>query len=96
MNIEIVKNDAVNMGIVNSQTVNSEFVHKTKNGKVVGIKWDDDNDKLIFRLNEIFKDALNIQPTKRNILSVMSTIYNPVYLQPVTIQLKIYFKKFAN
>ena len=41
VNIEIVKNDAVNMGIVNSQTVNSEFVHKTKNGKVVGIKWDD-------------------------------------------------------
>ena len=96
MNIEIVKNDAVNMGIVNSQTVNSEFVHKTKNGKVVGIKWDDDNDKLIFRLNEIFKDALNIQPTKRNILSVMSTIYNPVgYLQPVTIQLKNLFQEIC-
>ena len=96
VNIEIVKNDAVNMGIVNSQTVNSEFVHKTKNGKVVGIKWDDDNDKLIFRLNEIFKDALNIQPTKRNILSVMSTIYNPVgYLQPVTIQLKNLFQEIC-
>ena len=32
-----------------------------KNGKMLGIEWDDDNDKLIFRLNEIFKDALNIQ-----------------------------------
>ena len=96
VNIEIVKNGAVNMGIVNSQTVNSEFVNKMKNGKVLGIEWDDDNDKLIFRLNEILKDALNIQPTKRNILSVISTIYDPVgYLQLVTIQLKILFQEIC-
>ena len=68
-----------------------------KYGKVLGIDWEDDSDKLVFRLNEIFKDALNIQPTKRNILSVISTIYDPLgYLQPVTIQLKIYFKEFLN
>ena len=96
VNIEIVKNGAVNMGIVNSQTVNSEFVNKMKNGKVLGIEWDDDNDKLIFRLNEILKDALKIQPTKRNILSVISTIYDPVgYLQLVTIQLKILFQEIC-
>ena len=53
-----------------------------------------DSNKLVFRLNEIFKDALNIQPPKRNILSVVSTIYDPVgYLQPVTIQLKILFQE---
>ena len=68
-----------------------------KYGKVLGIDWEDDSDELVFRLNEIFKDALNIQPTKRNILSVISTSYEPLgYLQPVTIQLKIYFKKFVN
>ena len=96
VNIEIVKNGTVNMGIINSQTVNSEFVIKIKNGKVLGIEWDDDNDKLIFRLNEILKDALNIQPTKRNILSIISTIYDPVgYLQLVTIQLKILFQEIC-
>ena len=96
VNSEIVKNDAVNIGILNSQTVNSEFVNKIKNRKVLGIEWDDDGDKLIFRLNEIFKDALNIHPTKRNILSVISTIYDPVgYLQLVTIQLKILFQEIC-
>ena len=53
-----------------------------------------DSDKLVFRLNEILKDALNIQPPKRNIHSVVSTIYDLVgYLQPVTIQLKILFRE---
>ena len=64
MNSEFVKNDPINTGIVNSQIVNSKFVNKMKYGKVLGIEWDDDSDRLIFRLNEIFKDALNIQPTK--------------------------------
>ena len=57
---EIVKNDTVNTGHVNSQTVNSEFLNKMTNGELWGIEWEDDSDKLIFRLNEIFKDALNI------------------------------------
>ena len=46
-----------------------------------------------FRLDDIFKDATNVVPTKRNILSVISTVYDPVgYLQPFTIQLKILFQ----
>ena len=82
MNSEFVKNDPINTGIVNSQIVNSKFVNKMKYGKVLGVEWNDDSDRLIFRLNKIIKDALNIQSTKRNILSAISTIYDPVgYLQ---------------
>ena len=51
----------------------------------------------VFRLDDIFKDATNVVPTKRNILSVISTVYDPVgYLQPFTIQLKILFQKICN
>ena len=36
------------------------------------------------------KIAANAIPTKRNILSVISTVHNPLeYLQPFTIQLKM-------
>ena len=69
---------------------------KNRYEKVLRIEWDDINDKLIFNVNIIFKDAINIQPTKRNILSIIFTIYNPVgYLQPVTIQLKILFQEIC-
>ena len=41
LNSEFAKNDSVDTGIVNSQTVNSEFVNKMEYGKVLGIQWDD-------------------------------------------------------
>ena len=35
-------------------------------------------DILVFQLHDTFKDAANVIPTKRNILSVISTIYDPM------------------
>ena len=62
--------------------------------KILDILWDESEDKLVFRLDHIFKDATNIIPTKRNILSVISTVYDPVgYLQSFTIQLQILFQR---
>ena len=62
--------------------------------KILGILRDESEDNLVFRLDHIFKDATNILPTKRNIWSVISTVYDPVgYLQPFTIQLKILFQR---
>ena len=62
--------------------------------KILGILRDESEDNLFFRLDHIFKDATNILPTKRNIWSVISTVYDPVgYLQPFTIQLKILFQR---
>ena len=80
-----------NVNIINN-TVNKEVVDSKINNeqKILGILWDEIEDNLIFRLDDIFKDATNVVPTKRNILSVISTVYDPVgYLQPFTIQLKI-------
>ena len=91
-----VNSDNVNIKTVNSDNVNTKLVPNNRYAKVLGIEWDDIRDKLVFRLNEIFKDAADIQPTKRNILSIISTIYDPVgYLQPVTIQLKILFQEIC-
>ena len=84
-----------NVNIVNN-TVYKEVVDCKINNKqkILGILWDEIEDNLVFRLDDIFKDAANVVPTKRNILSVISTFYDPVgYLQPFTIQLKILFQK---
>ena len=87
-----------NVNIINN-TVNKEVVDSKINNeqKILGILWDEIEDNLIFRLDDIFKDATNVVPTKRNILSVISTVYDPVgYLQPFTIQLKYCFKRFVS
>ena len=86
-----------NVNIVNN-TVNKEVVDGKINNeqRILGILWDQIEDNLVFRLDDIFKDATNVVSTKRNILSVISTVYNPVgYLQPLTIQLKILFQKIC-
>ena len=76
-------------GYVNSETADNVLKHGDKSEKVLGLEWDDHNDKLVFNVCELFKDVVNIQPTKRNILSIISTTYDPAgYLQPITIQLR--------
>ena len=79
--------------ITNNNELHRSFEENVKDrngGNVLGIKWDEFTDKLTSRLSDIFKDSLNVKPTKRNILAIISSIYDPVrYLQPITIELKI-------
>ena len=74
----------------NNKELRQSFEENLKDangGKVLGTEWDEFTDKLIFRLNDIFKNSLNIKPINRNILTIISPIYEPVgYLQPITIQ----------
>ena len=86
-----------NVNIVNN-TVYKEVVDSKINNeqKILGMLWDKIEDNLVFRLDDIFKDATNVISTKRNILSVISTVYDPVgYLQPFTMQLKILFQNIC-
>ena len=88
-----------NVNIVNNvNTVNEEVVDSKINNeqKISGILWDEIEDNLVFRLDDIFKDATYVVPTKKNILSVISTVYDPVgYLQLFILHLKILFKKIC-
>ena len=69
---EFVKSD------LNIEITDNRYVHRDKNEKVLGIEWDDRNDQLIFNVCELLKHAGNIQPTKSNILSIISKIYDSV------------------
>ena len=74
----------------NNKELRQSFEENLKDangGKVLGTEWDEFTDKLIFRLSDIFKNSLNIKPINRNILTIISPIYELVgYLQPITIQ----------
>ena len=70
------------------------YVNSVNNNKVLGFYWDDEKDVISLKINEVFKEAMDIIPTKRNILSVIARVYNPVeYLRPIVFKLKILFRK---
>ena len=65
--------------------------------KILGIKWDEVRDEFILGVKDIFVNAENINPTKRNVLKVIASCYDPIgYLSPITIQLKLLFQEICS
>ena len=58
--------------------------------KVLGVHWDVTNDRLlVFTFKELAEAAAQMEPTKRNVVSLTSQFYDPLgYLSPVTIRFK--------
>ena len=54
-----------------------EIAKLIMNRKFWGVLLDEIEDNLLFRLKDIFKDSTAVIPTKRNILSVISIVYDP-------------------
>ena len=46
--------------------------------KVLGLYWDHKEDINSLKINRVFKEAINIIPTKRNILCVIASVYDPL------------------
>eukprot|EP00112_Aurelia_sp_Birch-Aquarium-sp1_P000702 Seg1067.15 transcript_id=Seg1067.15/GoldUCD/mRNA.D3Y31 product="hypothetical protein" protein_id=Seg1067.15/GoldUCD/D3Y31 len=64
--------------------------HKESESKVLGVKWDIDKDVLKFEFKEILDKAEQLEPTKRNILSVIASVFDPLGLiSPVIVPAKI-------
>ena len=67
---------------------NEDAINKVE--KVLGIPWDNDEDILVYDFKTIMKDAHKSKPTKRNLLKIISSFYDPIGLiQPIMISLKI-------
>ena len=61
--------------------------------KVLGVEWDTKADEFIFQFNDIIKGARELKATKRNILRVAASFYDPIGLiSPVTAKVKILFQ----
>ena len=72
------------------------IVNSFNNEKVLGLYWDHQRDVISLKISEIFKEVVNIVPIKRNILSIIASVFDPIgYLQPLVIMFKILFQEIC-
>ena len=68
-------------------------IHTTDNNKpkkVLDVTWNNKTDTLIYKFLDLIKEAKLLKPTKRNVLKILSSFYEPMGLiQPIIIGLKI-------
>ena len=63
---------------------------------VLGVGWDITDDVLLFNLSDITKRADTLKLTKRNILKISGSFYDPLgILSPLTIQAKVIFQSLC-
>ena len=78
------------------QSLENDPEYESKPAKILGLAWDEINDVLSYDLTAILEAALKVPPTKRNVLSVLSSIYDPIGLiQPLTVTLKLFFQELC-
>ena len=64
--------------------------------KILGVPWNPTNDCLIFNVAELPRLASCLQPTKRNVVTLIGKFYDPLgFLAPVTIRFKVLFQKLC-
>ena len=61
--------------------------------KVLGVRWDVTTDHLVINMDEIANQAKVLEPTKRNIVSLVGRFYDPLgFMSPVIVQFKMLFQ----
>lgn len=64
--------------------------------KVLGLLWDYENDEICFNLAKIVAKAQEIRPTKRNVLSVLASMFDPLgIIRPVIVCMKMLFQELC-
>jgi len=64
--------------------------------KVLGVRWNFVSDQFVLDLREIATLARNIEPTKRNVVSVTAKFYDPMgFLSPITTEFKMFFQELC-
>jgi len=68
----------------------------TEEQKVLGMCWRPSEDRFVFDISTITNLACNLEPTKRNVISIIGKFYDPLgFLAPVMIRFKIFFQKLC-
>ena len=76
--------------------IEEENSEVNRRDKVLGITWDHIEDTLNIGLQDAFEKAHAVTPTKRNILKIIASIYDPIgFLAPVVVNLKLIFQEIC-
>ena len=64
--------------------------------KILGVRWDVSSDQVLFDFGDIARLASDLEPTKRNVVSLVGRFYDPMgFTSPVTIRFKILFQELC-
>lgn len=64
--------------------------------EILGVPWNPTSNCLIFDVAELARLAKHLQPTKRNVASLIGRFYAPLgFLAPVTIKFKVLFQRLC-
>jgi len=68
-----------------------------KSEKVLGVVWDSELDVIKFMLTPIADKAEGLVPTKRNVLSILAGVFDPLgVIGPVTVSMKMLFQDLCS
>ena len=69
----------------------------TKGVKVLGLAWNCESDTIHFSLAHVADKARGLEATKRNVLSLLASLFDPLGLTgPVTFSMKILFQEICS
>ena len=78
------------------ETENDRPIDVKTTKKILGVNWDLDNDKFVFKFDEIVSFASTLTVTKRNILKISNMFFDPLgFLCPIVLQAKLIFNKIC-
>ena len=64
--------------------------------KVLGMSWGCESDKFIFCLEKLAEKAKSVVATKRNILSILADLFDPLgIISPVAVSIKMLFQELC-
>ena len=70
---------------------------ETNEGKVLGVLWNKNTDTFIFRFDQLTELARKLPPTKRNVLRLTGSIFDPLgIISPVILQMKLLFQSLCS
>ena len=89
--------------IANKEAISDSFAKETlgtqseiKGHKILGLEWECDKDTLRFDLERLAQTAVNLCPMKRNILSVLSGLFDLLgIVSPITVAIKALFQELC-